>query len=139
MSPKLGTPCLNFERITASLSTFVEWFPLRSNERYCSKRVRLFLIALLREASTLVPYFAKRIRLFLISQLQRSILQLTHLCLFENGRAWVSDPAAARSENVALPTRYSAAHRDPPTLRLQRGRRFALPFLPFGWFAAFGC
>ena len=26
-----------------------------------------------------------------------------HLCQVEKGRAWVSDPAAARSENVALP------------------------------------
>jgi len=29
---------------------------------------------------------------------------LPHLRHVENGRAWVSDPAAARSENVALPS-----------------------------------
>jgi hypothetical protein len=29
---------------------------------------------------------------------------LSHLRYVENGRAWVSDPAAARSENVALPS-----------------------------------
>jgi len=28
---------------------------------------------------------------------------LSHVCHVEKGRAWVSDPAAARSENVALP------------------------------------
>ena len=28
---------------------------------------------------------------------------LSYVCHVEKGRAWVSDPAAARSENVALP------------------------------------
>jgi hypothetical protein len=39
----------NFKRIarseyaySASLSAFAEWFPLRSNEPYCAKRIRLF-------------------------------------------------------------------------------------------------
>jgi hypothetical protein len=31
----------NFKRINASLSAFAEWFPLRSNEPYCAKRIRL--------------------------------------------------------------------------------------------------
>ena len=32
-----------------------------------------------------------------------NLASLSHLRRIENGRAWVSDPAAARSENVALP------------------------------------
>ena len=43
-----------------------------------------------------------------------NLAKLSHVDMFENGRARVSDPAAARSENVAL------------------------PFL-FAWFVSFGC
>ena len=38
-----------------------------------------------------------------LSLLVYNLASLSHVCHVEKGRAWVSDPAAARSENVALP------------------------------------
>jgi hypothetical protein len=50
-----------------------------------------------------------------------NLTSLSHVCHFENGRAWVSDPAVARSayakatadrsENVALPSFHSRGSR----------------------------